>query len=630
MLNASIKYGSKRAKRYYYIVNSKEHQFQGDNRKALEWVLKGLSDHTITHPSDSIDLLNHTARLLNELNSPLLALKNAQKAKELAIHKNNGIGIANSILPGLYLKTGMYDSAIAFFSNDLRKHIDNENDQIVAHEMFHHWFGDLVTCESWANLTLNEGFANYSEYLWYEHKYGKDAADAIRMSEMEGYFYMAQQTGTHPLIHYGYDDKEDMFDAHSYNKGGLVLHMLRNYVGDKAFFASLSKYLKDNAYTAVETAELRIAFEEITGEDLNWFFDQWYLDKGHPELEASYEITDSTIVYYVNQVQDVEANRPVFTIPLKAALYSKDGEITYVPVSIDQRTDTIVIERKGMKPAAVVLDGKAIMLGTISEEKSNDEWLTILKYSQNHFDKRKAISKLSSSEMKPLIGQLLNDKHRLIRNKGIEVAGNEQMDEIIAMVSNDAHSSVRATALAKLNTLNDSLALIQANKIMSKDEAYPVMKSALEIIYDAQPEKGLRYAEGLMNENAASLVSFLSDIFAESGEKKYLNYIENNIDKVTIYQVFNVFGNYSTLLLKQDVDVMMSKTDFLKNVAMNGGNMYKKFLAANTINSLKYKVQELASEEKTYENEIKRLNDLLAEIKSNETDPNLKARYHNF
>jgi aminopeptidase N len=89
-----------------------------------------------------------------------------------------------------------------------RELIDNDNDYIVAHEMMHHWFGDLVTCEDWSNLTLNEGFANYAEYLWFEHKYGKDRAEYHRMKEMNGYYSQVFGSGgAHPLVHYFYDDK---------------------------------------------------------------------------------------------------------------------------------------------------------------------------------------------------------------------------------------------------------------------------------------------------------------------------------------------------------------------------------------------------------------------------------------
>ena len=138
-----------------------------------------------------------------------------------------------------YVSGAMENTTAVIFGEFVQKRendlIDATNELIVAHEMFHHWFGDLVTCESWANLTMNEGFANYSEYLWFEHEYGEDEADLHRLGEMNGYFNSTMK-GVHDLIHFEHNDKEDMFDAHSYNKGGLVLHMLRNYIGDEAFY----------------------------------------------------------------------------------------------------------------------------------------------------------------------------------------------------------------------------------------------------------------------------------------------------------------------------------------------------------------------------------------------------------
>src|SRR5690606_10639756 len=108
---------------------------------------------------------------------------------------------------------------------------------IIAHELYHHWFGDLVTTESWANLPLNEAFATYGEYLWIEHKYGRDAADEHSMNGLYNYLAESRQKQV-DLIRFDYEDKEDMFDSHSYAKGGRVLHMLRKYTGDEAFFTA--------------------------------------------------------------------------------------------------------------------------------------------------------------------------------------------------------------------------------------------------------------------------------------------------------------------------------------------------------------------------------------------------------
>ena len=209
-----------------------------------------------------------------------------------------------------------------FCQKTSRELLDGDNEGIVAHEMFHHWFGDYVTCESWSNLTLNEGFANYSEYLWEEHKNGREAADYHRLNELAG--YMASTRGNmHDLINYSYDNREDMFDAHSYNKGGLVLHMMRNYLGDDVFFRGLNLYLTKNAYTAVEAAQLRLAMEEVSGQDLNWFFNQWYFGSGQPELvvKDSVNAAGNKIFLSVDQTQSGPQQQHIFQLPVNVDIY---------------------------------------------------------------------------------------------------------------------------------------------------------------------------------------------------------------------------------------------------------------------------------------------------------------------
>ena len=525
-----------------------------------------------------------------------------------------------------------------FVQKTNRELIDNENDQIVAHEMFHHWFGDLVTCESWANLTLNEGFANYSEYLWYEHKYGKDAADAIRISEMEGYLYMANEDGTHPLIHYGYEDKEDMFDAHSYNKGGLVLHMLRDIVGDDAFFTSLSKYLKDNEFTAVETAELRMAFEETTGLDLNWFFDQWYLDQGHPVMDVSYAYMDGKVVIYTDQKQEVDSHRPIFILPLETAVYAQDGSISYHSVVIDARKDTIVIDGIVDKPLVTVLDGKSVLLGEITEERTNEELVGLMKYSPNHFDKRVALNQLlNTDEIRALAPQMLNDKHHIIRNAGLNNVDVTAIKQVERMIISDPHSSTRAMAMNVFHQFaNETESMTKAEEVLAKEQAYEPIITAIDVVKAYDKTKAIMYADRLKDDKASSIVGYLTGIYADSGDPKYLEYIENNLEEVSVYQVFSIFGKYSELLLQQDAKVMMGKTDLLKDMAINNGIMYRRFLSTNTINSIKGKLIETEAGETDQSKKakltknIEMLNSILEEIISKEKDESLVARYKSF
>src|SRR6478752_4833181 len=188
---------------------------------------------------------------------------------------------------------------------DARELVDGNNwEGTIAHELFHQWFGDYVTAESWSNLTLNESFADFSETLWEEYKYGKDAGDAHGYTSMLG--YLQSQSENKNLVRYYYSDKEAMFDAVSYNKGGRILHMLRNFVGDSAFFKSLNLYLNTNKFKSAEAHNLRLAFEEVTGKDLNWFFNQWYYGSGHPILNISYDYDEAAkqVKVTIKQTQD--------------------------------------------------------------------------------------------------------------------------------------------------------------------------------------------------------------------------------------------------------------------------------------------------------------------------------------
>ena len=133
----------------------------------------------------------------------------------------------------------------------------------IAHELFHQWFGDYVTCESWSNLTVNESFANYSETLWAEHKYGPDVAADQNEQDMSQYLNDGASAGKN-LVRFHYADKEDVFDDVTYQKGGRILGMLRNYLGNEAFYKGLNIYLKTNAFKNGEAQQLRLGEADRT------------------------------------------------------------------------------------------------------------------------------------------------------------------------------------------------------------------------------------------------------------------------------------------------------------------------------------------------------------------------------
>ncbi len=158
-------------------------------------------------------------------------------------------------------------TAVTFFDklqHDNHAHLDETYENVISHELFHHWFGDLVTAESWSNLPLNEAFANYGEYFWIDYAYGHDEAELHRYNEWKIYREEASQAPK-KLIRFHYDRPDDMFDGHSYQKGGLVFHYLRNIIGDQAFFKGLNIYLTRYAYKTAEIHDLRSILKMFPG-----------------------------------------------------------------------------------------------------------------------------------------------------------------------------------------------------------------------------------------------------------------------------------------------------------------------------------------------------------------------------
>ena len=260
-----------------------------------------------------------------------------------------------------------------------------------------------------------------------------------------------------------------------------------------------------------------------------------------------------------------------------------------------------------------------------------------MKYSPNHFDKRVALNQLrNTSEMKELAPKMIKDKHQIIRNAGLDFLDANMVDEVKKMIISDKHSSTRAKALKTYQRMADGASVGVAEKVLSMEKAYGPIKAAIDILKIYNKPKAIEYADKLRNEKATSLIGYLTDIYAESGDPKYLDYIENNLTKVDVYQVFNVFGNYNELLLQQGTDVMMMKVDKLKEMAINDGNMYRRYLSTNTINSIKGKLIEEQNEvtdvskKMEISKNVELLTSTIAEIISKEKDDSLIARYESF
>lgn len=515
-----------------------------------------------------------------------------------------------------------------------RELIDNDNDYIVAHEMMHHWFGNLVTCEDWSNLTLNEGFANYAEYLWFEHKYGKERAEYHRMNEMNGYYSQVMGGGAHPLVDYYYEDKENMFDSHSYNKGGLVLHMLRNYLGDDVFFAALNYYLRKNENTAVEVDELRIAFEDVSGEDLNWFFDQWFLGTGHPYLDVKYTYNDENkvLLVEVDQSGTPKGFHQNFRLPVDIAIYYPDGSVQFHPVVIHEKKQRILIEDLKMRPATYVFDGKNVLLAMINENKTNDQYKAQFRLSSNYMDKMVAFTSSSDGNY-DLLTQGMNEKHHTLRSMAINAIPDSLIFEYIPRlqekVLSDPHSEVRRDALMKLAASQDFDPSALSKLVLDTEKAYPVIGLALELLYSVQPEKVAPYVAKLKNEDADQLAGTLISVMTEESPED-LAYIKNKAKNINVYQLFDFYERLQEFYQGKSIKTLSEASEYLTEIAANkNGNMYRKYIAMVTLNNIaediskRYESSANEEERKFLVNIIEQINYIV----KNETNPVLKDKY---
>ncbi|HEU0228852.1 MAG TPA: M1 family aminopeptidase [Arachidicoccus soli] len=415
----------------------------------------------------------------------------------------------------------------------------NAWEDVIAHELFHHWFGDLVTTESWSNITVNESFADYSEQLWETYKYGKDAGDAQGYNDMQG--YLRSNSQHKDLVRFYYKDKEDLFDAVSYNKGGRILNMLRHYVGDAAFFKSLNVYLNENKFSTGEAQQLRLAFEKVTGQDLNWYWNQWYYGAGNPDLNITYSYNDSAKTSTVT-IEQTQKGEQIFRLPIDIDIYH--GKIkTRHTVWMTQEKQSYNF-KVGEKPDLINVDGDKILLADKDDHKTLAEFINQYKLAGNYVDRKEAIDfaaqNLKEPGAKDFLVEALNDKFHGLRSDVLQetdphVYTNADFDKIAVMAKTDPDRIVRSQAIDVLAFTNDKkyepIYLAGVN-----DSSYSVAGASLQALTEIDKDK------------AVALVPTL--------EKDMRGRLKLAVEKLTIASKTEsdfdqVYGDFSTLPLGQ-------------------------------------------------------------------------------
>ena len=348
---------------------------------------------------------------------------------------------------------------------DERAALDHDIDGLVSHELAHQWWGDLLTCREWSEGWLNEGFATYFEYVWREHAKGRDEADHELLADTDGYLTEAGRY-QRPVVCRQYDEPIHLFDAHLYEKGGRVLHMLRHELGEPAFWRALRHYARKHARGSVETRDLARAIEDATGRSVEAFLDRWIARPGHPDFAAEWRWDEERKVgtLSIAQKQPVAPETPLFELGATVR-FEIDGRTQDVRVAIREAAHAFELPLP-VRPTQVIFDPGDVILKSIKFTKGGALWRRQLAAGELAVDRvlaARALGELPDpANLTALKEALAQDRFWGVRGAAARALGKTRRAEardILIGALRDAEPRVRRAAAAGLgNFVGDDVA----------------------------------------------------------------------------------------------------------------------------------------------------------------------------
>ncbi|WP_420387767.1 M1 family metallopeptidase [Roseivirga sp.] len=226
---------------------------------------------------------------------------------------------------------------------------------LIAHEIAHQWFGNSASEANWHHVWLSEGFATYFTNLYMEHKYGRDNFVEREKQQREQVIAYSKENRV-PVVNTSIENYMNLLNTNSYQKGGWVLHMLRKEVGDEAFWEAIRQYYDQYQLSNALTEDLKNVFESVSGKELDQFFNQWIMQAGQPEIDASWSFDDGKLNMNINQLQ---AENFRFNLEVEIVYADGSSEIRTIPVSQKNQKWTPELNSK---PAKIVLDPNCWLL----------------------------------------------------------------------------------------------------------------------------------------------------------------------------------------------------------------------------------------------------------------------------
>jgi aminopeptidase N len=387
--------------------------------------------------------------------------------------------------------TTMYEHVLL----DERAAADITSNDLVAHELAHQWFGDFVTCRDWSHAWLNEGFATFFEHIEREDRLGRDEYDFGVSFDIDTYLHEASARYSRPIVCRDYAEPIDLFDRHLYEKGGLVLHMLRRELGDVVFWAGVRDYLTSHAYGIVETNDLQRALEKVSGRSLERFFDSWVYRPGHPDLKVKVSWEDGLLSVSVKQAQKI-GDTAQFEFELELELGFRSGEVSRHKKTVHLVADTFVI-KLAERPAFVAFDPDLRVIGELTVEAPSDMLRSQLSKATRAISRARAAEALSRRDDPPTIAALAAclasaKEAWMVRAEAARALGKIRSEQAFTALAENAgteHPKVRRAVAAALGNFKTPEAAKILEKRAKNDPSYLVEAESVRALgRTRQPE----------------------------------------------------------------------------------------------------------------------------------------------
>lgn len=373
--------------------------------------------------------------------------------------------------------------------HDQKADKDFPSHKLIAHEAAHQWWGDLVTLRDWGHTWINESFGTYCDHLYMKHSLGPDEGAVDLLGKKNAYLREAHDRYMRPIVFHRWDKPQQNFDSHTYPKGAAVINMMRWILGDEPFRRTISHFLHRHAFGPADTHDFLTAVKEMTGQNLDWFFQQWLLSPGHPIFDVSYrwDDTDRKIKLRIAQTQDTSGRVPVFKTPVIIAVTTTDGKVTQ-KLWLNEKIEQFDIACD-KAPLMVRFDEGNYLLKEWTFKKTTAELI----YQLTHDDVigrmwaaaqlRKA--KKNDSATAALLEAAQNDPFWSVRRAAVETLGTSKDESHVAVLKRrclDQNSQVRATALRVLGEYQQIELVPFLEDRFAGDNSYVAQAAALRAI----------------------------------------------------------------------------------------------------------------------------------------------------